>query len=168
MGPCTHCGPTDLIGTIFIPAESPRRSASQRGKHRAMAIGEQIEAASRRIFNGYRWLENPHQNCVDYLSLGTLRNGLSCLRLALRPFLCLLDYGRLPIFAVVTQPLQGLIQLIDRDRLPSGRPMPSVCTVRSRASMASYMRSLPQTSAMIEPMARKTFVASSSKALGPR
>jgi hypothetical protein len=56
-------------------------------RHRA------TEAASKAYFNGYRRLENPHQNCVDSLSLGTLRNGLSCLRLALRPFLCLPDHA---------------------------------------------------------------------------
>ena len=58
------------------------------------------------------------------------------------------------------------IQLIDRDRLPSGRAIPSACTVRSRASIASYMRSLPQTSAMIEPTTRRSFVASLAESVG--
>jgi hypothetical protein len=175
--PCRCIGlllfrPTDLIGTIIHPCgiitaltcSEPTREVPRDGDWR------QTEAAYKAHFNGYRRLENPHQNCVDYLSLSldTLRNGLSCLRLALRPFLCLLDYSPAANICRRHRAVTGLIQLIDRDRLPSGRPMPSVCTVLSRASMASYMRSLPQTSAMIEPIARKTFVAFSSKALGPR
>jgi hypothetical protein len=134
-----------------------------------MAMGDKLRRPLKHILMGIDG-SRTHIRIVSIisLSLDTLRNGLSCLRLALRPFLCLLDYSPAANICRRHRAVTGLIQLIDRDRLPSGRPMPSVCTVLSRASMASYMRSLPQTSAMIEPIARKTFVAFSSKALGPR
>jgi hypothetical protein len=72
-----------------------------------MAIGDKLKRPLEHILIGIDG-SRTHIKIVPIisLSLGTLRNGLSCLRLALRPFLCLLDYGRLLIFAVVTEPLR--------------------------------------------------------------
>jgi hypothetical protein len=83
-------------------------------RHRQGDVGDNLKRLLKAYLMGNRRLENTYQKCVDSLSLGTLRNGLSCYRLALRPFRCLPDCAGCKYYRR-DRAVAGPHQLIDRD-----------------------------------------------------